>query len=123
MTPRLGGGELDDLIPVATDGSGHVAVAGYFRRTVTSGAHSITAAGTEDHEDALVGVIDGPSGTIRWLRRGGGALGDQALGVAFDSTGTLHAVGFSRGPVDLGAGLDPLQSGGDDTFLVSYRQP
>ena len=97
------------------DGSDLVA-AGAFAGTGTLGSGSVTSTGTSD---GLV-VSYGPTGTLEWSRRIGGAGANASLrDLARDSAGNLYVIGSFTGSVDAGGGT-LVSAGMNDVIVASF---
>ena len=100
---------------IAADGSGNLAVTGYYRSSVDFGGGPMTSAGLDD---IFVARFDG-SGNHLWSQRFGDGLHQESYGVATDSLGNVLVTGHIDGTVDFGGG--GLASAGNfDIFLAKY---
>jgi Beta-propeller repeat len=102
-TRQFGTDAQDYAAAVATDGTG-VYVVGRTQGNIVTG-------GPAPNEDAFIRRYD-PNGTVVWTRQFGSADGEQAFGVATDSTG-IYVAGTTGG--DLAGSV-----GGRDGFLRKY---
>jgi SdrD B-like protein/PKD domain-containing protein/beta-propeller repeat-containing protein len=108
------GADVGNDIKVA---GGTVYVAGKFQQTVDFNpdplaAHNLTAVGGDD---LFLWRIDAASGGFIGAFRVGGALSEQATGLAIAADGSLFMTGFYQGTVD----FDP----GPDTVILSSSIP
>jgi hypothetical protein len=88
----LGSGlQNDRAYDVAVDGTGNALVTGRFRDAMSIGGTPLVGA----HFDAFLAKF-GPTGTLVWARNYGGALADEAHGVAVDSAGNAYVSGEFR---------------------------
>jgi hypothetical protein len=116
---RYGGTGGDFAKGVAVDGSGNVAVAGYYTGTADFGAGPMTSAG---NYDIVVAKYAGTTGAPLWARRFGGAGYDLAYGVAVDGSGNVMVTGYFGlfgGAVDFGGGAR-ANAGAQDIFVAKY---
>lgn len=108
-----------NVMGVAIDGAGNIAVSGYYEGTVDFGGQSLSL--PPDEDDMFAAQYDG-DGHLRWVHGfGPGALAG-AVAVAADTDGCVYAAGSFHGVVDLGNG--PVDTGIDtdrnDAFLVAF---
>jgi fibronectin type 3 domain-containing protein len=115
---RMGGAAEDWVNKVAVDGSGNVAVAGYFSGSANFGGATFTSAGGKD----IFVAEYSSAGTHLWSKRMGGTLDDVAKGVATDGGGNVVVTGnFGSASVDFGGGaFINTAGGGADIFLAKY---
>ena len=102
---------------IASDASGNVGVAGRFYSTVDFGDGPRTSAGGSDiyllqltSAGAFTRVFTGGSTST--------TSGEQASGIAFDTTGALYATGAFLGTMNFGCGS--LVNSNSDIFLVKF---
>ena len=116
----LGAGNTRDFgSRVCTDHSGNVFVVGYFNSSGYSiGSFSVTNTGDYDF---FIAKLDS-TGTVKWLKKGGGTDFDQAYGVAVDTSGNVFVTGtFRSATMVLGTvSLTNSNSGSDQTFIAKY---
>jgi hypothetical protein len=100
------------------DGSGNVAMTGFFRGTVNFGGGNRTGGG---NQDIFLAKFSGVDGSQMWSRGFGGTLDDQSFGVALDGTGNVMMTGVFQNTVDFGGGGPGLTSAGSyDMFVAKY---
>ena len=104
---QFGSGGFDRILPVATDASGNVYVAG----GVAGALPGQTSSGGQD---AYVRKYDA-SGTELWTRQFGTSGLDEGAGVFADSSGV-----YVVGPVEGGTLPGQTSSGGVDAFIRKY---
>jgi hypothetical protein len=111
------GNPLSQLVALATDPAGGVAVAGW----ITS-AYLIDGltAGSPGGPDVVVLALDG-DGHARWLRSFGTTDVDWATGVASNAGGRVAVVGEQGGGLDAGGG--PLAGGGFVAVFSTAGEP
>jgi fibronectin type III domain protein/beta-propeller repeat-containing protein len=114
---RRMGGTADDVVnKVALDGSGNVALTGYFSGSADFGGGTLANAGGKD----IFVAKYSSAGAHVWSKRFGGSLEDIARSVAVDGSGNVVLTGnFASSSVDFGGGA-LLNSGGADIFLAKY---
>ena len=91
---------------VRVDGSGNVYIAGY----TTGNLYGTKAGG----RDVFVAKFDS-AGNELWGRQTGSAEGDDAYGLALDSSGNAYITGETSGSLDGGD-----HQGSDDVFIAKY---
>jgi len=116
-----GGSGYEQGSGVATDGSGNVYVAGYFRETVDfnpSGGDPHTSNG---ERDIFLSKFDS-SGDFQWAQTWGGSSSDRGWGIAADDSGNVCVTGDFSKTVDFDpGGGDPHTSNGSfDVFLSKF---
>ena len=117
----LGGSSFENARSVAVDSDGNVYTLGTFQQVADfdpgPGSFAMTSAGDLD---AFVSKLD-VDGTFVWARQLGGFTTDDALGIALDATGNVHAVGIFGGTADFdpGPGTANLTSAGSADVFVS----
>jgi chitodextrinase len=99
---------------VAIDGSGDVALTGFFTGALDFGTDRFTAAG----DDIFVAKLAGADGHAVWAKKFGGADVDRGQGIACDRSGNVIITGLIyNGTVDFGGG--PLTTGyNQDAFVA-----
>jgi hypothetical protein len=115
---HFGGSSASDAAfsySVKEDKSNNVVVVGMFQGNVNFGGG--TVASTNGQEMFI--VKNNASGNYLWSRQISSSGGDQATGVAVDSSNNLVVVGTFAGTIDFGAG--PLNSlGSSDIFVAKF---
>lgn len=101
------------MMAMATDSAGNVALAGYFFGSVDLGGGPLTSAGSYD---VFVVELD-PGGQHLWSKRYGDAASQNPNGLGFDGAGNLFLAGTFKGSINLGGG--PLTSAGDEDLWVA----
>lgn len=92
-----GGATVSD---VAVDGAGNVVATGTFRGSlVVDGADEARPV----HGSGLFVAAFDRAGAVRWVRVVAGEQEQVGLNVALDADGGVYVLGWTRGPVDLGA--------------------
>ncbi len=117
---RRGGGtsSLDSGLDIAIDASGKVYCTGYFSLTANFntpsaiGSNELISAGSYDIFIAKYNT----SGTLEWLRRGGGTSGDRGVGIATSVLGRVITVGSNSAGADFGAST--LSSSGGFVWVL-----
>jgi len=114
----FGGSQSDRGLGVAVDGSGNVAVCGFYTGSIDFGnGISLTAVGSQD---AFVVKLD-PNGNALWAKTGGSTGGsDRANAVAFDESGNVVITGQFSGSASFGAFSLDASDGTNDAFIVKY---
>jgi hypothetical protein len=109
------GGNGTQIVPedIAVDGSGNVAVVGYFYTEADFGGGPLMSAG--DH-DAFVVKFDS-QGKHLWSKRFGDSLYQYGRCVAFDALGNVVVAGRFWGGINLG-GATLTSAGGPDVFIA-----
>jgi hypothetical protein len=114
-----GGNYKDCSYGVAGDGTGSVFVTG----SIGSTADFDPGSGVDNHSGgAFLSKFDS-SGNFIWAKTWGGSGGENANGVATDSTGSAYVTGYFSGTVDFdpGSGADNHTSNGEsDAFLCKF---
>jgi hypothetical protein len=104
---QIGSSSDDTCAGVAINNAGNLAVAGS-----TTGSFGYTNAGGWD---GWIGVYDGGTGSVSWLRQIGTTTDEFVNGVAFDAAGNVYIAGSNT------SGLYSHFQGGDhDVFLAKY---
>ena len=78
---------------IAVDSSGHVAVAGNLKTSMSFGSTNLVAGG---NTDGYVALLDASLAPV-WAKSWGDALVQEAHGVAFNSVGDVVVVGYIKG--------------------------
>lgn len=113
---RSGGGSNRDIgRDVAVDDAGNSAFSGSISGTANFSGTPVAGSSV----DAFVASYNA-SGTLQWVRSGGGGDTDEATGVALDGSGNVYITGRFRGPASFGAS-SLVNAGGDDIFTVKYN--
>ena len=122
---RSAGSPGDDrALGVAVDGTGNVAVTGYFSGTVDFGGGPLTSdhiatLDPNDYRDAFVARYSA-TGTPLWSRRLGADADDKGNAVAVDGAGNVIVAGTVENYVDFGDGVVTGTEGGFDAFVAKY---
>lgn len=98
---------------VATDESGNVIIAGFFRGTVNFGGSNLISVGGID---IFVAKFNG-AGVHQWSQRFGDASDQRAFSVATGLDASLFVTGYFSGTVNFG-GSDLTSVGSSDIFVV-----
>jgi hypothetical protein len=111
-----GGMSDDEGNGIAVDGSGNAYVTGYFNGTATFGATSLTSAGSSD----IFVAKYNSSGTLQWVRQGGGASSDGGKGITADGSGNVYVTGYFNGTSTFGT-TSLTSAGSSDIFVAKYN--
>jgi hypothetical protein len=116
---RIGGVEDDYGYGVAVDGSGNIALTGYYRGAVDFGGGPLSSVG---YTDIFVAKYRGTDGGYLWARGFGGTNYDEGRGVAMDAAGNVIVTGHfgDGGFIDFGGGA-VSSAGNTDIFVAKYR--
>src|SRR5207245_5422863 len=87
-----GGGHWESGQGIATDASGNVVVTGFFEGTSDFDGVSLVSTGGQDIFVAKYAAA--APGTLLWVAKEGGLLGDQGQAAAADSAGNVIVTGF-----------------------------
>lgn len=115
----LGGGAMEDANTVVCDKWDNIYISGYTHSIdfpVTPNAYQQTNAGGQD---VFVSKLD-PSGGLKWSTYYGGAMEENALGIASDTSIHVFIAGFTRStdlPVSPGA-FQTSNTGSSDAFFL-----
>lgn len=112
---RVGAGGQDYGVDVAFDAIGNLLVTGYFESTVVLGGDTLTSLGGRDVFIAKYG----PSCQPTWARALRGAADDIGMGVAVDQRGSVFAVGYFAGTLQVPSAPALTSAGGSDLYVVS----
>lgn len=113
---RYGSTAIDIAHDVALDAAGNAYMIGSFSGTVDLGDGPRVAGGSNE----VILASYGPTGTLRWSRRGGGSGLDYGHGITLDADGHPVATGsFFGGSADFG-GAPLVGAGNYDTWLASF---
>ena len=116
---RAGGVQSDEALANATDASGNVFVAGYFKSAnVSFGGTTLTH---QAYEDVFLTKYDG-AGNALWARAATGIWYDEAFGVAADASGNAIVVGFFSSDT-LHFGTTTIASAGSYNGFVAKYSP
>lgn len=114
----LGGGTgFDDLFGLTILSDGSFAAAGYVGMPATfNNGTTVTPAGAQD----IVVLKADPTGTVEWVRQGGGAAGDDfGLSISAYPDDSLLVGGYFKGAATIG-GTAVTSAGGQDGFIAKY---
>lgn len=111
---RLGGNNNDRGNGIACDASGNVYVTGYFYGSAGFGSYTLNSFG---QQDAFLAKLDA-SGTVLWVKQGGGTGADLSNDVTTDNLGNAIIIGTYNGNATFGA--YNINSQSDDIFIVKY---
>jgi len=111
----FGDGHNENAWAVATDASGNVVIAGYFRDTVDFGGGTLTSGG---YEDIFVAEFDA-NGNHIWSSAFGDSASQSCLDVTTDASGNVIITGFSYGTVDFGGGAI-VNAGSSDIYVAKF---
>ena len=100
---------------VAVDGSGNVAITGYFQGSADFGGGTLISVASQDMFLAKYG----PDGSHIWSRRFGGVSLDQGTAVAIDANKNIVTTGYFNYDVDFGGG-NLTSVGGSDLFIAKF---
>jgi hypothetical protein len=125
---RGGGASGDSGDAIAVDGSGNVYVTGIFQSTANfntpsvNGSNELVSAGSFDIFIAKYNT----SGTLQWLRRGGGTSGDFSNGIAVDGSGNVYVTGYFQVTANFNTpsasgGNELISAGNRDIFIAKYN--
>nr|MCS5536978.1 SBBP repeat-containing protein [Candidatus Poseidoniaceae archaeon] len=98
---------------IAVDSSGNAYLAGHFYGTIYFGSTSLTSSGSYD---AFISKLSS-SGSWQWAVKVGGTSGDEADGIAVDSSGNVYVTGFFSSTAAFGS-TSLTSSGGIDVFVA-----
>ncbi|MFL5764124.1 MAG: T9SS type A sorting domain-containing protein [Bacteroidia bacterium] len=106
---------------IVNDNSGNVYVAGKYEEDADFSGTTLTCAGNHD----IFLVRYSPTGTVDWIRTGGGSLGDYAHALSIDASGNLLVAGEIEGYGNLitfpGSSITLNSVGDNDVFLAKYN--
>ncbi len=91
------------ILGAAVDGSGNVALAGFFSGAVHFPGGVAADRASAGSNDALIWKLD-PAGRTLWARSFGGPDYDAATAIAVDPAGNIYATGGFSGTVNFGTG-------------------
>jgi hypothetical protein len=110
-----GGQSIDEGNAIATDGVGGVYVTGNFTLYGTFGGQFLQTSGWTD---VFVTAYSATTGTMRWVKSGGGGGADLGQGIAADALGGVYVTGFFQ---NSGTFAGQLLSGTvEDVFVAAY---
>ena len=112
---RFGSTGDDKANAISLDGSGNIAIGGYFSGTVDFGGVPLTSGGSWDSFAAKYTS----SGGLIWAKDLGGTDTDEVFGVATDASGNVVVVGAFKGAINPGGGALP-SNGYLDGFAAKY---
>src|ERR1039458_1834478 len=116
----MGGGFAENANCVTTDASNNIYVVGKFgSSTVMFGTTTLTNA-SMFHSDLFIAKYD-PSGNVIWAKRAGGALDEEAWGVACDATGNVYVTGtYTSTSMVIGSPTLTNTTNESSIFLAKY---
>lgn len=120
---NLGGSSSDFGKSIIIDGSGNIALGGYFSNTMiadSAGSISLTSNGSTD---AYIARYT-PSGSHIWSASFGGTSGDILYSLASDANANLYATGTFLSVTDLDPGQDTtlvIPLGSTDIFVSKFN--
>ncbi len=105
----------DELMAVASDGSGNVVIAGWFRNFIDFGGGALSDSG---QGDLFVAKLDS-SGNHLWSMKTGGSAFDGAWGLALDGSGDVYVTGiFESATIAFPNGPTLTNTGNADVFVA-----
>jgi hypothetical protein len=111
-----GGSGDDEAFDIAIDGDDDCYITGVISSTVNFGTTVTASVGGRDF--FLTKYSGG--GTLRWVRRGGGAGDDRTTGLAIDGEDNIYLTGYFSNTIDV-ANLTLAPTGtGSDAFVIKY---
>ena len=116
-----GGGAAGDesFNAIAVDSSGNVTVAGRFSSTANFGGSNLTANGVSD---MVLAQYAGSNGAHQWSKKFGGAVNDDANGLAADASGKIYLTGYFSGTVNFGgANISSPFDTDTDAFVAKFN--
>lgn len=102
---------------IALDASGGVVTTGSFSGVASFGPSSVVSAGAHD---IFVSRLD-PAGNVLWAKAAGGTGGDDGIGVAVPSNGSVFLGGAFAGQASFGT-LTRTAAGKSDGFVAKLTQ-
>ncbi|TND08552.1 MAG: hypothetical protein FD123_2056 [Bacteroidetes bacterium] len=111
-----GGTGSDRGLSVKADAAGNSYITGFFYNTATFSSQNVISAG---QQDVFVAKYD-PSGTLLWLRSGGGTGADIGNGITVDNSGNVIITGEFAGTASFGSQVLTSMNGTTDVFTVKY---
>jgi hypothetical protein len=112
---RFGGSSVEDFCRIAADGSGNLAVTGYFYGSADFGGIPLVSAGGRDIFIARLS----PDGSPLWSKRVGGMTNEESGSLAAGLSGSLFVTGAFLGQIVIG-GKTLTSAGERDTFLAKF---
>ena len=107
------GANADNATGITLDKNGNCYVTGYFQDTLIYGTDTLT---TNHFWDIFIAKFD-TSGSLIWLRKGGGIGSDHSNAIAVDKSGNCYVTGFFE--YNFIIGEDTLTSNGfNDIFIA-----
>lgn len=116
----IGGANDEEGFSIAVDGTGNIAVTGFFYGTVDFDPGSGTSNLTSTGYDVFIIKITS-AGVFSWAKNIGGSVADYGKSVTFDGSGNVYTSGYFMSTVDFdpGSGTSNLTSkGAADAFLL-----
>lgn len=115
---RYGDINNEESQAIATDPQGNVLFAGAFQKTINFGGGAIVA--EDGGFNAFVAKLSA-LGDQQWAKSLGDMATEQkALGVTADKDGNVYAVGYFKGSIDLGGGVQTADVDKQSAFVVKY---
>lgn len=111
-----GGSGSDRGLSIKTDAAGNSYITGFFYNTATFSSQNVTSAG---QQDVFVAKYNS-SGTLQWLRSGGGTGADIGNGITVDNQGNVIVTGEFAGTATFGTQSLSSMNGSTDVFTVKY---
>lgn len=101
---------------VCTDNLGNAYITGYFRTTISFGAHTVVSAGADDMFLAKYNS----AGTCQWAVRGGGSSIDRGHAVHCDQYNNIYVTGFYYSTAVFGS-FTLTPGGFNELFVARYN--
>lgn len=108
--------EYDYGYGIGTDAAGNVFVAGKYEQNAVFDNITVTCAG---NHDVFLAKYD-PSGTLQWVKTGGGPMGDYAHAMTVDASGNVYLAGEIDGTSMFGSTTVTANPSPDDAFVAKY---
>ena len=99
------GGAISTATPsLAVDAQGNAVLAASFRGSINWGVGTTAVGGSSTFNPDALALSYGPTGSLLWVRNGGGSLVEEAHGLALAPGGDLYLTGYSTsGALTFGA--------------------
>ncbi len=112
------GGNVDETLAIASDGSGNTYLTGYFSTGATINGDFHSVSGLTD----VFLTKTTMNGTSEWVVSFGSSSSDRGLDVAVDGAGNVYVCGFFKGNMNLGNGVTLSSNGGSqDAFVAKFN--